>query len=587
MTIRWRSSILASVLVTILFLPFFSPIFSVQAWEGDGEGVIEVDVHEALRIGFDAIDALEKGVLEGAKIVDDNTLEIPLEALKMAIQFLPTAAKTKELALKIGDEIGKRMVGDVLEETIEGAAKVNSHYKSFSEGFFSSNMSMWKERLVSLDSRFRKYDDEYLWDIDFIEDMRRYHLFLEDVGEKYPGELMEIVEAHDWEERKYDMIFLGVAIVAIIITWGAATPFVIAVKAAYRTIETIGDLREDFEFYESLCFTSENQMIDALYYASQVSKGLEYAANKLESDSQYFPKISIIPVGDGSVWAINEYNEPLNVKVVYNSSLASIPHEEHKASETHAYSVPSEEIALQPDVPTFFVKPPPPSDVTSWIEQQASNGNNIKEMVDLNIFYGENGLHAMKKYTMNFEYKPYIEEDQVKEDYEMTEGGVGALVSIKTEEQKTETDVEVKLPDISIETEAEVDRVTVEVSSIKETGRTIAVVIDSDTLPVSEIQEVLVLCDGKEISLASSYTDVLNPNDEDVPEYLVIMFSGGIQVFVSIPQFSTHTITIMRVKPPSPFPQELFIVIFAFAVIFVAIVGTAVLLERKHPTRFL
>ena len=43
---------------------------------------------------------------------------------------------------------------------------------------------------------------------------------------------------------------------------------------------------------------------------------------------------------------------------------------------------------------------------------------------------------------------------------------------------------------------------------------------------------------------------------------------------------------IIRPKTPHVRAQELVIIIFAFSVIFVIIVGTAILLERKHPTRF-
>jgi hypothetical protein len=99
---------------------------------------------------------------------------------------------------------------------------------------------------------------------------------------------------------------------------------------------------------------------------------------------------------------------------------------------------------------------------------------------------------------------------------------------------------------VSVTTEANPGKVIVYVSSDVPEGRSIVINIDNNTLTVSELTQILVLFDGKEIDLADDYADVLNPYNEDVPEYLIIMGAWGIQVLVSIPHFSSYTITITK-----------------------------------------
>jgi hypothetical protein len=87
--------------------------------------------------------------------------------------------------------------------------------------------------------------------------------------------------------------------------------------------------------------------------------------------------------------------------------------------------------------------------------------------------------------------------------------------------------------------------VEAKVSSESGEGRTVILNIDNSVLGVVSIQQVKVEVDGQPVPLASDYDDVLDPsNDGDWPEYLILVGGQGIQVLVSIPHFSTRTITV-------------------------------------------
>jgi hypothetical protein len=96
-------------------------------------------------------------------------------------------------------------------------------------------------------------------------------------------------------------------------------------------------------------------------------------------------------------------------------------------------------------------------------------------------------------------------------------------------------------------------------------GKTVIINVDNKTLPDSRIR---VLFDGSEIATANSYADVLDPTNENVPEYLLVSSENGVQVIVSIPHFSSHTITISNL----PLSSLTTTIIFSIIVIFVSVI---------------
>ncbi|MEM3723027.1 MAG: FG-GAP-like repeat-containing protein [Candidatus Hadarchaeales archaeon] len=117
--------------------------------------------------------------------------------------------------------------------------------------------------------------------------------------------------------------------------------------------------------------------------------------------------------------------------------------------------------------------------------------------------------------------------------------------------------VRVEVKEIAVE-----EKIVVEVESTGN-GKTIMMNIENSIFrPTTGLR---VLLDNLPIREAEDYRDVLDPTDEDVPEYLVLRGAEGIQVFVSIPRFSTHTI-IISALPTQPFSWVPSIYLFFAAV---------------------
>lgn len=73
-------------------------------------------------------------------------------------------------------------------------------------------------------------------------------------------------------------------------------------------------------------------------------------------------------------------------------------------------------------------------------------------------------------------------------------------------------------------------------------GKTVVINVDPF---VFDSNNIAVLYDGEPIKMADNLTDVLDPNDDGSnPEYLVTQGVNGTQVFVSVPHFSDHEITV-------------------------------------------
>ncbi|MHB8606582.1 MAG: hypothetical protein ACYDCK_15170, partial [Thermoplasmatota archaeon] len=131
--------------------------------------------------------------------------------------------------------------------------------------------------------------------------------------------------------------------------------------------------------------------------------------------------------------------------------------------------------------------------------------------------------------------------------------------------------------DVQMVTAATQDRIDVTLSSTSAVGKTVIISLDQATLPSLSAGEADILIDGHLAQQASSYADVLNPSDDNgVAEYFVLTGEAGSQVLVSIPHFSTHTVTLVAHEASAP-------PVFMYATIFLGVVVAAetVLLVRR------
>jgi len=160
----------------------------------------------------------------------------------------------------------------------------------------------------------------------------------------------------------------------------------------------------------------------------------------------------------------------------------------------------------------------------------------------------------------------------------ISKGDIGAYINIQSINGAVENKKEFQQ---GMETEVKVtpgEEVEITVTSTAENGKTVIVNMDNATIPASGASGLVVLYDGANVQLADSYEDVLDPSNESVPEYLVVLGGKGAQVLVSIPTFSTHTITITIAQPTS---MLIYIVIGGILAVVLLAVAWKLALRRK------
>lgn len=107
----------------------------------------------------------------------------------------------------------------------------------------------------------------------------------------------------------------------------------------------------------------------------------------------------------------------------------------------------------------------------------------------------------------------------------------------------------VALTDMEVLTTRRGHNVMVVVSSDNETGRTVVLHLDKELYPGRGEADLTVLFDGDNISRAADLTDVLDPSDDDgEAEYVLVVGAEEIQVLVSVPGFSVHTVEVAAVQ---------------------------------------
>ncbi len=107
------------------------------------------------------------------------------------------------------------------------------------------------------------------------------------------------------------------------------------------------------------------------------------------------------------------------------------------------------------------------------------------------------------------------------------------------------------------------DTVSVTVGSKTESGPKVIIFnLNSTTIDAANVKYLHITYDGHSIAPATDVNAVLHPKNTDEPSYAIIVTQNGAQILVSIPHFSTHTITISKIsKVISPVPE------FPFAIL--------------------
>jgi len=122
------------------------------------------------------------------------------------------------------------------------------------------------------------------------------------------------------------------------------------------------------------------------------------------------------------------------------------------------------------------------------------------------------------------------------------EENVGGTISITKEGEEYDVDYDENDTEVVIEKVSE-KTVSIELEADFETGKTFVINIDKTIFDSSDVDSIRVYLNNDKLSKADNGKDILNPNDDKgKSEYYIL--SEGTQVLVSIPNFSTHTISI-------------------------------------------
>ncbi|MDD5502939.1 MAG: hypothetical protein PHH26_05690 [Candidatus Thermoplasmatota archaeon] len=179
--------------------------------------------------------------------------------------------------------------------------------------------------------------------------------------------------------------------------------------------------------------------------------------------------------------------------------------------------------------------------------------------------------------------KPEQEDDEEKDDMEeefeegIAHGTIGAEVRVGNgrwidKESFTNIDVDAAYDNAT-------GTVTLNVGSDEEAGKVLAITVDNETLNQGALK---VTYDGAEIQLVDNWGDLVaalkkSDTENGTAVYLVRPCEGGYRVFIAVPHFSDHTITIQGMAEVIK-PVAVYVVLGAIAVVIIA----AVVLFRRR-----
>lgn len=124
------------------------------------------------------------------------------------------------------------------------------------------------------------------------------------------------------------------------------------------------------------------------------------------------------------------------------------------------------------------------------------------------------------------------------------------------------------------------DAVNITVSATNQTGpKVILVNLNSTTIDVSSIKYLHVLYDGQPISPAANVDQILHANSTDESHYAILITQNGAQILISIPHFSTHTITLTNMSKVIPVVPEFPL---SVVMVFASVTALTVAITRKR-----
>jgi hypothetical protein len=152
----------------------------------------------------------------------------------------------------------------------------------------------------------------------------------------------------------------------------------------------------------------------------------------------------------------------------------------------------------------------------------------------------------------------------------LVENRLGTIIVIENSQGRREYEH----AEVDAEVEVRGSNIEVRVDS-GENYKTVLANIDDYTKRALQLDRIGVWVDDVQIEQAGDYDDVLDPTDDgDDAEYLVLVGRNGVQVLISIPRFSTRTITIATLPtvPTVGIPPLYIIIVAALVLVGVLVV---------------
>lgn len=129
----------------------------------------------------------------------------------------------------------------------------------------------------------------------------------------------------------------------------------------------------------------------------------------------------------------------------------------------------------------------------------------------------------------------------------IAQGHVAGALLVRTDADATIASLEPYSNDVSVAAQATKARLDITLTSAQHEGRTILVALDPRTIAGLARGDAQLLYDGRPAREAASFADVLDATDDgDAAEYLVLAGEETVQVLVSVPHFSVHTVTLQE-----------------------------------------
>jgi hypothetical protein len=166
------------------------------------------------------------------------------------------------------------------------------------------------------------------------------------------------------------------------------------------------------------------------------------------------------------------------------------------------------------------------------------------------------GVYNIKYLVSKSEVYSYYgsSEDQFEITTQNIIASVNAEITFSLERNETifYASAETYSPKINVTAHAERGKVVLTVRSETSEGGVLLVKVDNETLPISTVEDIKVIFNGKEITKTTDYADALDYQSKTEPKYFVLNGTTYIQVLIAIPHFSEYTIEIIPEFPITP-----------------------------------